>query len=267
VVVEPISDPLVWLGEYPSTGQVLFRVGRAQNEFVADWPGFCRLRADRTTGASEMTWAHGVDPLLIEKHNGIARALLRHLAGKLTLHAAAIAFGDRAVACFGASEVGKSTTIASLSLRPGAELLADDTLAVEFVKGGVQILPSEPLSWLRPEAHAFLGHGEVTLKSPVAPPRAATEAAGLVALARLTFDETAPRPLLRRLRGHAALAALVPSVVRFILDEHAAHLNESEQLAALIRAVPIYELTRRRDVSSLSESADLLVSLLRGHVP
>jgi hypothetical protein len=263
-----MSSTFSWLHRYPREGEVLFRLGRAQNELVADWPGVCTLRADRVTGVSELISAPGADPVLVEKlHRGLAAALLRHLVGKLTLHASAVAFYGRAVACFGESEAGKSTTMASLTRRPDAELVADDTLAIEFVGDDVQILPTEAVSWLRPEAHASLGHGEVTRKSPVAPPRAAREAVSLVALAKLTFDDSAARPHVRRLRGHAALAALVPSVVRFILDEHAAHRIECEQLAALVSAVPVFELLRKRDLASLSESGDLILSLLERRAP
>jgi hypothetical protein len=252
-----------WLGEYPSVGEVIFRLGRTQDELVAEWPGICTLRANRAAGTSTLTPVPGADPVIIEKvHRGLAQALLRHLAGKLTLHASAVAFAGSAVACLGESEAGKSTTMASLAQRRDAELVADDTLAIEFVGDDVQVLPTETLSWLRPEAHASLGHGQVTTKSPVSPPRAAIGASSLVALAKLTFDETASRPQLRRLRGHGALSALVPGVVRFILDEQAAHVTECEQLSVLVRAVPLFELIRKRDLASLAESADLLFSLL-----
>ena len=258
-----MRGPVFWLGEQRLGGHPAFRLGRTKNELVAEWPGICSFSADRATGVSEMTSEAGVDPLFVEKvHRGLAQALLRHLAGKLTLHASAVAFDRRAIACFGESESGKSTTMAHLSRLPGAEFFADDTLAIEFTENGIDIVPTEKLSWLRPEAHASLGHGDVTAKSPVSPPRAAATTARLASLVNLRFEEGAPSPRLRRLRGHDALSALVPSVVRFIIDEPAVQLLECEQLTSLVSAVPVFELTRARNLGGLEKSAELVLSLL-----
>ena len=67
---------------------------------------------------------------------------------------------------------------------------------------------------------------------------------------------------MRKLRGQHILTRLVPAVVRFIIDEAAAHLHEFEQLKALASAVPFFELARPRNLASLRDSGDAIVGLV-----
>lgn len=253
-----------WLGEHhEENGNLNFRIGRVGNDMVAEWAGHCTLRADRSGTRFDLTPEPGANPELIAKlHKGLARALIRHLQGKLTLHASAVSIQGSLVACFGESEAGKSTTVAHLAQRAGVVFFADDTAAVEFRADRVEVVPTETVSWLRPAAYAALGFGETKLKTAVSPARVSTDAEPLVALINLTFDDHLSRPRARRLHGQEALSKLIRATVRFVIDEPAAQLLEFEQLERIVRAVPIFELARPHDLDGLAASGDAIVSVL-----
>ncbi|WP_394827024.1 hypothetical protein [Pendulispora albinea] len=267
-----------WTGEFREEGELYFRVGRDGARFVAEWLGVCTLHADADGTGSELVPAPGADPMLVDKvHRGLARALVRHLEGKLTLHASASSFGEVAIACTGASQAGKSTLAAKLVAGHGGELVADDTLAVDLRDGAVIVHPTERLSWLLPDACRALGsiredgldergssdEDDGGLKYPVEPKRIAVGETRLAALVVLVFDDALSVPRLTRLRGLDAVKQLVASVVRFVLDEPERNRREMEQLARLSEAVPIYELARPRALEKLDATADVLRELAR----
>lgn len=257
---------VTWLGEHrEENGNLNFRIGRAGSDLVAEWAGHCTLRANRSGTSFDLTPAPDANPELIAKlHKGLARALVRHLQGKLTLHASAVSIRGRLVACFGESETGKSTTVAHLAQRPGVVFFADDTAAIEFCAKAVEVVPSETMSWLLPAAHAALGFGETTRKTAVPHAQVATQSEPLVALFHLAFDDRLPGPRVRRLHGQEALSRLLRAAVRFIIDEPAAQLQEFEQLQAVIRAVPVFELARPRGLAALAACGDSIVRILDG---
>lgn len=74
---------------------------------------------------------------------GRVLACALHAAGVLTLHASAVAFGDRAVAFLGPKGVGKST-LALAAAAAGAGVLSDDTLPVRSEGGRVLARPGVP---------------------------------------------------------------------------------------------------------------------------
>jgi hypothetical protein len=262
-----MSDVAVtWVEELHENGKLYFRVGRAGHRFVAEWAGVCTLYASRDGHDSELVPAPGADPELVDKlHRGLAKALLRHLQGKLTLHASAAAFDGVAIACMGESEAGKSTLGAAL-VGLGGALVADDTLAIEFGEdGAVSVSPTERVSWLLSDSCEALGFsGRDDGKIAIEAPRRTTSPVRLAALVSLTFDDELERPSLRRLRGHEALAKMVGSVVRFVLDEPERNRGELEQLIRLSESVPVYELARPWRLDQIGSTAEVLVELVRG---
>ncbi|WP_394848337.1 ATP-binding protein [Pendulispora brunnea] len=256
-----------WTSEIHTDGELRFRLGREGDRLIAEWPGICTLRAERDGSSSELLPAPDADPELIDKlHSGLARALLRHVSGELTLHASAAAIGGRAIACVGESHAGKSTAVAELVVNHGAELVSDDTLAIVLGDHGAGVIPTEPVSWLLPESRRALGFDadETFGKVPIAPIRAAQGQVPLGALVMLVFDDDIDTPTLRRLRGHDALEGLVPSVVRFILDEPELHRRELEQLTRLVSCVPVYELARPYRIEQLAAASEALRALAEG---
>ncbi len=255
-------DTITWIGEDTQGGAVGFRIGRSGDELIADFVGLGRLSADRGRGTSCFLPAPGASAALLAKVElSAVPALLRHLADKLTLHGSAAAWGGVAISCIGESGAGKSTLSAALCTRFGAELVADDTCALEFREGRVDLFPTERVHWLI--SGSMDPDPEGTAKWAVAPRALVNEPPRLAAVCRLTFDETAPGTSLQRLRGQHALAALVPAVIRFVIDEPDMHEREFEQLRSLAERVPIYELRRPRKASEIERSCVAVADLAR----
>jgi hypothetical protein len=72
---------------------------------------------------------------------------------------------------------------------------------------------------------------------------------------------------LSRMRGAEMLAHLVPSVIRFVIDEPRVHLREMDLLATLAERVPIHRLSRPRDLAHLPEAVRAVRALLSGPSP
>jgi hypothetical protein len=153
-------------------------------------------------------------------------ALLHQQPRRLPLHAAAIAWGDGAVAFAGPSGAGKST-LAAQWLRAGHTVLADDLCAVDAGEAGVgrpppRMSPGLARIKLWPDALAMadLDEGGLTplapstLKLALATP---APAQGALPLRRLYVlrpggDGTVA---IRRLSGPEAVAAVLESVYRW----------------------------------------------------
>jgi len=253
---------IVWLSTLESDGRVEFRVGRAGDRLIAEWPGRATLRADRHSGWSELEVANGVDHRWKKKlERGLASAMLRQVRGGLTLHASAIAFERRAVLLLGASGAGKSTLAGALAQRPEMHVLADDTSPISFEENAAIITTGDPELWLWPDARAALGAGDdSTDKRPVDFPAHAIERLEVAAIVALAYADV-PAPGLGPLHGHAALVPLLAGIVRLVIDEPATQLREIAQLDQLVRKTKILQLTRPRKLSCLSESADLVTTL------
>jgi hypothetical protein len=228
-----------------------FRCGREGDHFVADWEGALRVRTDPTGAIMSVDPYAGVDPRYLRKLvDGAVAAFARSVAGKLSLHASAVAFKGAAVLCIGQSGSGKSTMAAQLCQRPGVELFADDVAAVESCDGTWVVLPTEAHHWLS------LSDAE---KEPVAAIARGCGPARVLAVVSLVLIDHGTTTL-RRLHGTEAFARLFPTPMRFALTA-SAWRRELEELSALGTTVPIFELERARTASP-AEVARLLEPLM-----
>jgi hypothetical protein len=258
-----VTQGLTWISQQLANGQIGFRIGRRGNELVADFVGLGLLCADPSGSSAVFEPAPDADPLAIEKlKNGLVPALLRHLQKELTFHGAAVAIDGRAIVCVGTSGAGKSTLAARLCNTRGAAFLADDTSAVDFRTSALTVLPTERVHWLVSARDAPDPEGE--WKYAVTPRTLAESASPLAVVCRVRFDEAAGGvPVVTRLRGNAALEALIPSVIRFAIDDPEAHLREAEQLGELARRVPVFDFVRARgDERALDEAVECLEDLV-----
>lgn len=242
-----------WLREFTNEGDVIFRLGRAGDALIAEWPGFAELHASRDGASYELRPVEGADPIFVEKfHGGLVRALLRHLRGEHTLHGSCVARDDRAAVLVGDSGDGKSSLAAAACLRDGVALLADDTTPIVRASDGrVMASPSETVCWLRGDDR----------KAPSPVPRCAESPAEIVAIVRLVWEDR-DRPELRRIGGARAFDHLARALFRFVVDEPEVELRDFAFVATLADTVPIYELARPRDLGQLSDTAELVVELL-----
>ncbi|MEO8874999.1 MAG: hypothetical protein ABI461_05380 [Polyangiaceae bacterium] len=256
------AENVVWLSTLESEGRIEFRVGRAGDRLVAEWPGLATLSADRRSGTSDLRFDENIDERWKKKlEHGLASAMLRQVRGELTLHASAIASNGHAILLLGASGAGKSTLAATLASRPEMHLLADDTSPISFEKNRAIVTTGDPELWLWPDARAHLGVGNEAGKLPVDFPAHAIERLEIAAVIALAYDDISV-PKLRPLHGHAALTPLLAAVVRLVIDEPEIQLREISQLEELVRKTTMIEMTRPRDLTRISESADLVATLL-----
>lgn len=255
-----------WLGEARENGELVLRIGDAGDSLVAEWIGRARVVVRRDGSEIHVDAAPGADPREVEKlKGGAVQLFLHHLAGKIGLHGAAFEIEGRAAVVVGKSGQGKSTLAAGMCRHAGASLCADDAVALERTAEGWFVKALEAEHWLDSRARqALLGEPSVSeSKEPVPAPRVSTRDTRLAFIADLVYaDVDAPRIVVYT--GLEAMAALLPLVVRFVLDVPSLQRQELDQLHDLVTAVPVIRLVRPRDLACLSASIDLVASALRG---
>ncbi len=202
------------------------------------------MRAGTATIDVSLTAPHGMDEVLAA---GPVLALALALMGRPCLHASAVSIGDGAVA-FAAPSGGGKSTLAALACLAGAELVADDILAL-----GVET----------PEVRCLTGSRELRLRPATAQllagapwPRRKTADAKVAVLAGRE-DPAAPRlaaivlPVISAdgttriepVGGSAAIRALLACarVVSLQTPEH--HMTMLELVATLASTIPVYRVT------------------------
>lgn len=244
---------------------IAFRVGRVgARHLIAEWVGTAKLIARRDASAHVLSFQPAASARLREKlTRGGAELLLRHLRGEIGLHGSAVARGGRAVAFVGGSGMGKSTLAAALTKR-GAQLLSDDAVALAISEGApVLALPMEATHWLDGESRTTLGLTSDSLhdvKGPVDasdPMRVAATVSAFIVLG-WKDDSSAREMELRRLEGTAALAGLLPNLVRFAIDDPDLHRLELRRLELILAHTPILSLERRWDFALLGPTLDAI---------
>jgi hypothetical protein len=250
-----IAGPdVAWVREWRRPdGGGCFRLGREGQKLIADWEGCGTLRASPTGDDVEVTPRADLTPTDADKWSrGPVRALLRHLEGRPTLHASAVAIDDRAMLFLGDSGAGKSTMAAFCCLKGGASLLADDLAEIEVVDGNLRVNPTDDGHWLRDDTAIALGRPRRcdAAKERVAAPRASPEPVRLAAIVALTFAEV-ERPTVSPVRGEEAFAVLNAGYVRFIVDDAQVHLRDLEIMSMIAAAVPVVRLARSRSLAAV----------------
>jgi hypothetical protein len=258
-------DKVRWLGEAHDEGELALRVGEIDDVLVAEWPGRARFVVRRDGRDGELVGLEGSEPRDVEKlRRGAARLLLHHLEGNIGLHGASVVLDGRAAVFIGKSGQGKSTIAATLCERSQASLSSDDAVALERHGGTWLVKPLESEHWLDADARrAALGIDRPSVdKEPVDARRIAMEDTPLAFVAELAFaDVPAPRFVVHE--GLAAIAAVLPLIVRFVLDDPDLQKRELDLLHHLVAAVPIVRLERPRDLRYLDATNALVASALR----
>ncbi len=239
---------------------------RGSDEIVVEWTGVGRLVASRTGRGHTFMPVPGLTSEWVEKFERTHVAgCLRYLSHRLSLHGAAVRFGDCVVALLGDSGAGKSTMAAALAGLGGA-LVADDLVALEWSTAGVPLVsPSGDAVWLLDDAARHFAL-EVDrrgrkVRHAVA---AASEVARLGVIVVLMFDDNVSGPVIERLAGVEAFTALSRAHVCYVTEhpaEATEHLQERARLAAAARLVAF---RRPRDLAMLDAGAKLIVESIRG---
>jgi hypothetical protein len=262
--IETEQAGIRWIREWDQPGLIGFRIGRDGEDLIAEWRGLGTLRAARSGRAHAFTpWPNaeggageGIRRTLIE-------GLLRHLQGKMSLHASAAARGDRAVVFLGDSTAGKSTLAAELCAREGFEMLADDTVFLEELADGFYVLPTESTHSLREDAARLFGYtgGDLLRKAFVSAAAIASRPAKLAACISLAFDDSMTGVAMRPMRGPEIFKVLSGGLFRFDVDDEVM-VEDLSRMAALGAAVPFFELRRAPSLDVLRASVRTLCTTL-----
>jgi hypothetical protein len=261
------NEQVRWVRAWPDDDRPEFRIGRIGSDLVAEWPGFASLRTNRSGTQSEHRFIDpSIDPTLAAKfQRGQVAALLRHLRGGLSLHAAAAAKEGEGVVLLGSSQVGKSSTIAGLCRHRGAEFLADDIAAFVTHAGTFRVLPVETHHWLASDSIQTLGLDGASDdwdKNPIAPTVVAAAPARVAAIIKLEVDDSVTGPRLSPMRGRTVFEALSRSAIRFVVDEMPTALHDFETMAELAAQAPVYELRRPTGIEWLRPCVNVIGDLL-----
>jgi hypothetical protein len=226
----------LWLGEY---GRMAIRAGE---EIVVD-PG--------PDGAPDRLRVY----LLAS-----AMGALLHQRGLLPLHASVVAAGDGCVAFLGDRGAGKSTLATFLHHR-GYPLVADDVCALAVDDGGLRAWPGIPQVklWEDTLAHferpaederRILGR----LDKYLVPVRDATITASRPLRAVFVLEEGTEHHA-EPMQGSARLQQLIHHTYRRkYLASEAQWVRHFQLCSAVAQAVPVYRLTRPRDLHALPET-------------
>lgn len=260
---ETSRGDVFWIREWRSGGEVHFRIGRSGEDLVAEWVGVAELRAGRSGDPVSLVLATDVNEAQVNKIRiGAAQALVRHLQGRLSLHASSVVRGGRAILLLGDADCGKSTTAAKLCFSHGFALLADDIAFLDESAAGFSVVPSEAVHWLCADAAGYFGASQGDhLKTALPAKQPATSTAALSVTVKLVFDERIRHPTASRLGGESAFLALGRGMMRFALDDRDVDLRDLELLAKMYSAAPMYELRRRRSLEALTDTIEVLLAL------
>ena len=271
------TDVTIWVGE---AGAEQFSqadgwvIAGDMLRFTIDGTGSWKVSGGRRI---EITPARGADPRDLTLFTlGTARAAIGYQRGHPMLHGSAVATqsGGEALLFCGTQGQGKSTLAAALAAR-GFMLLADDLSRIVVPSAGnrAAIYPSSARMKLWGDAVETLAlEGSVTAQDARRADKYHCEigqtdrADAPVPLAGMVVLDWGDDCRLERLTGaEAAVAALAATNYRPQLLE-ALGLHEAQALMVLsvIAEVPVYRLTRPRDLSALEDSVNLVGPLLLG---
>jgi hypothetical protein len=198
--------------------------------------------------------------------------------GRLAMHASCVRVGDGAVLLAGAPGAGKSTTAAALAMR-GMSIVSDDLTALALDDGN-----DEPRAWpafdhlrLWPGGErVVLGDGarleRITpgwekRRFPLEGPAFAGEAVPVRAILVLQPRRDRRRALIRSLAPSRAVVTLATLTYANYLLDPAMRAQELVQLGALVRAVPVSELTPPAGRDRLDALCDAIVRTTEARTP
>jgi len=211
----------------------------------------------------------------VEPEPGVDPSLMRHLLlgpvlahllwqrGIFTLHSSVVAIHSQHAGFVGVSGEGKSTTAAALEAR-GHALVCDDIAALTERDGRPHVLPAFPR--IRLYADSVEGIGDDPERYPWVHPLIAKRSKGVgrfiahaVPLDRLYVLATGDRLLIEPMAPRDAIMELIRHT--YYVHQYAplfGFKQQMEQAAAVVLKVPVFRLTRPKDLARLPELVGLL---------
>jgi hypothetical protein len=225
-------------------------------------------------GGGARLWAKGPPPLSIDDLTtylrGPVMGFVLRRRGIIPLHAGAACIGAHAIVLCGATEAGKSTTVAALALR-GIPILSDDIAALWEEDGRFQVEPGYPWICLWPDAVvALFGKPDAlpqltsTWEKRYLPlDRGGFEPArrplgAIYLLAPRTNEPSAPR--VEGINAREAVLELIQNTYMNWLLDKGQRAVELDVLSRLVANVPVRRLVPHVDPARIGLLCDLIAS-------
>ena len=212
--------------------------------------------------APRVTMPAGADPIRRETRLwGVPASLCFTQRGDLSLHAAAVDVGGKALLLAAPGRFGK-TTLASAFLAQGHRLLSED-LSCCRLRGPLSVLPGPALLRVRPDVYEriALPHTRVAARDPERVYLLLDEEvrgdASPVPLAGLVLLRIGPQLRVKRVDAARCLQDLW--VLSFNLPTDADRKRSFEALTGLAARVPVWELERPLEFDLLPRVVDHIV--------
>ncbi len=200
---------------------------------------------------------------------GTVMAVALQQRGCLVLHGSAISVGGKSIIFTGDKGEGKST-LASWLNQQGTKLLSDDVCAMNCREGAPPTLrPSFPRIKLHADAMQFMGknpadYPQVHPEVPKYVQDVSTEFCGKTQpVGAICTLRTGEKLSLEPLYGMEAMKEILRHMLINRFPDHPIELRKEifSQSAYLSRIIPVYSLTRPRDLQRLPDIARLLEQL------
>jgi hypothetical protein len=205
---------------------------------------------------------------------GIVIALTLQQRGCLVLHGSAILMGGKVLILLGRKGQGKSTLAASLNGQ-GFPLLSDDICALDFKKETeLSVRPAFPTIKLNPDIVTYLGYDAEHLQRvhPQVQKLAKNVDESFCSfsqpLGTICVLETGAELKLEQLHGMDAVKEILTHMLLNRFPENQpVELRETifSQSVKAAQSIPVFRLTRPRDLQLLPEAMRLLQGLARNH--
>ena len=260
---------VVWLAESLDHGTLAARVGRDGERLVADWIGRAHLSVKSDGSDLKFDPHPEADATEVEKlRRGAVKLLLAHLAGRIPLHASAVAIDGRAIVFVGGSSLGKSTLAAAMCDHAGASLLGDDAVVVERRADAFHVIALEESHWLDAASARALGRPDhLGDKLPLVARRIDVKSAPLAMIVHLAFSDSREQPCLVPVAGLEAIAGLLAQLTRFVVDDATVARRDLAALAELVDRTRVVRLERPRRLDLLRKTALAVAASAKGQGP
>ncbi len=201
---------------------------------------------------------------------GSAWGLLGYQRGQAMWHGSAVESGGRCVLFCGEAGEGKST-MASAMIASGATLVADDLSRAAPGENAAHLFPSSSRLKLWSQAIDHLGwQDRIIVRDWVRDDKfhcrvlAHHAGGGAMPLDAIVVLQSGSELALDRLTGGAALAAVLAGTIYRpeALEEMGLWAQQGAIAARIAAQVPVYRLTRPRDLPALSNSVDAVTEML-----